>query len=1423
MCKRAMLLIWAVLVVVGLNGQDASVNDYDLVSFTNKELKQIHSKSHGQTFSISSKYSEVPWNIVLHESNLLHDDYHMSFIDDSGVARIYKGSAPVPMRGYIQGNPNSQVSLTFNDGYVGGMIKTAKETYYIEPARNKAENTFAIFPASSIENNHEHHCGTTSEHHVHREHTTHRSVSAGDCYEVEWEIVSDFQMFQTHGSISAVENHNVTVANDVQTNYDGVDDFADEVQFILLAQTVFTTANSDPFTSNTDAGTLLGNFRTWGNSNLGNNDVASLWTGRDFDGGTIGIAYVDAICTSFGYNCLQDFSNNAEEKRVMVAHELGHNFGCEHDAQGSDFIMAPSVSEATAWSSTSMGVVEATLTSAGCFGTCTSSTQAPTANFSYTYLSECVVGEVSFVNTSTGNDLSYAWTFVGGNPAVSTDANPTVEYFNAGEFEVILTVTNSGGSDTYTETVEISQAAFSDFIVAVDDSQITLDNNSTGATQYLWDFGDGTTSTEFEPTHTYTSDGTYTVSLTASNACSEEESSETVVISTLPTIAMQATQTSGCAPFDVTFSNGNTENITGYAWAFEGGSPQTSTSPTPTITYSTLGAYDVSLELSSDAGSVSEVFNDYITVNTPPVLEEIIGVLMLNCEITVNGNYDAISIDMGDGNTYDTDFAFHPYAEEGTYIITVTASNECGTTVETYSIDIVMDINENTISNANIVYDNEVCSGESIDFGLEPTFPSYQYQWVFEGGTPSTSTDPNPTVIYENPGTYGYSLTISNSTGSSSIDMPGSITVNQNVDAAFTLMETGALAYQFAPVENDATATSIAWDFGDGATSTEQNPTHTYAEPGTYEVTFTRNNPCGSATTSQTIVASVLPTVSIQMSANEVCSGGNITFTNGVQSSDYTYAWAFEGGAPATSSAAAPQVAYTTPGVYDVSLVITNPSGSTTGQLMDTIHVEPALASYDLMFNQSGGTVSILSQGDYEFVWDFGDGSTSTEAMPTHTYEAEGTYTLLLTYSNSCGQASLDTTIQFYTDVVAGFMAMDTAVCVQDTVAFVNQSSDNATALSWVFEGGSPNTSTALNPKVVYNTAGTYDVTLMASNAQYQSTASKVDYIEVMGASNSTFTYVRNGLEVSFSAMNGATSYTWDFGDGTTSDETTATHMYTEEGTYMVTLTASNSCGSTSTTLEVEVTNLPSADFVADTLSGCAPLTVQYAAVNTAEGVTYDWGFEGGSPEMSTEASVTVIYEEAGDFGVTLSVSTANASNNNTIEEYIHVDPFVMGEIMAEIGEEDNEIAFSFVGNMPDAYAWDFGDNTTSDEATPVHTYAEDGMYTIVLNVETNCGSESYTIELEVGDVAVDDVLLKDLKVYPNPVNKDYIAVESEKLSAETIITVIDVLGVEVGRYSDQPKRNQVLLDIGGLENGSYFLVIHTNEGLGVEKIVVVR
>ncbi|RMD69893.1 MAG: PKD domain-containing protein, partial [Bacteroidetes bacterium] len=232
--------------------------------------------------------------------------------------------------------------------------------------------------------------------------------------------------------------------------------------------------------------------------------------------------------------------------------------------------------------------------------------------------------------------------------------------------------------------------------------------------------------------------------------------------------------------------------------------------------------------------------------------------------------------------------------------------------------------------------------------------------------------------------------------------------------AQFTYQDMGNGLFQFTD-QSGNNPDSWLWDFGDGNTSTEQNPMHTYAAPGTYTVCLTVGNSAGTDTTCMDVTV-VFPPEAAFTYTDE--GNGTIAFADASANGPDSWLWDFGDGA--TSTEQNPTHTYTAPGDYTVCLIASNSAGSDTACMNITV-VLPPVAAFSIT-DQGNGTFAFtdLSTNDPEsWLWDFGDGNTSTEQNPTHTYTSSGDYTVCLTVSNSAGT---DTACQTISVTVTGLI-----------------------------------------------------------------------------------------------------------------------------------------------------------------------------------------------------------------------------------------------------------------------------------------------------------------------------------------------------------------------------------------------------------------
>ncbi|MCC6726503.1 MAG: choice-of-anchor B family protein [Saprospiraceae bacterium] len=792
----------------------------------------------------------------------------------------------------------------------------------------------------------------------------------------------------------------------------------------------------------------------------------------------------------------------------------------------------------------------------------------PFPPFTYTTpTTGCEPLELSFGENS-GVGAAWAWSFEGGTPATSTEQNPTVQ-FSPGTHSVSLTVTTEGGNSyslSNTDFITVAPAANASFNTSVDSLTVSFANASTGYNSLVWLFGDGETSTETNPPpHTYAQQGNYIVRLTVNGDCGSDVFTQVVQIGPfVPSAIFGADITTGCAPLTVTFTDQSTNSPTAWEWSFPGGEPAFSTEQNPTVTFSQGGLYNVGLAVSNAAGSDDVMWFDYITLDEGPTagFSSAANGLAVQFTNSATGNDITHVWDFGDGQSSAELNPSHIYAASGMYNVSLTVNNACGTS----TVSELITISNNAPTAAFNVDITSGCAPLTVAYTDASAGSVTGWQWTFPGGTPASSTEQNPVVTYANAGTYGATLHVENTWGNSESSQMDLISINGVPSGDFNYTVNGTTV---AFVNNSNNALNYTWEFNDGAggTSTELNPIYTFFSAGNYEVVLTATNACGTASYTGTVVISPnAPIAAFTLDYTGECAPLQVQFTDQSGGEPTAWQWSFPGGTPSSSTEQHPVVVYNEAGSFDVTLTVTNTAGTSEMVMASAINVGVApQAGFTVQLNDFTATFSNTSTNAQSYVWDFGDGNnTSTEANPVHTYASNGTYTVSLTATNDCGTSTttFDVIIQLLAPN-ADFAGLADGVCAPVTVEFFDQSTGDVTSWEWTFPGGNPPTSTEQNPVVVYNSPGVYDVDLVVTGPGGTDALEFQNVFPVYGPPTIGFDFTVTDLAVSFANTSiNADTYAWDFGDGVgTVSVPNPEYQYAAPGTYQVTLTISNECG----------------------------------------------------------------------------------------------------------------------------------------------------------------------------------------------------------------------------------------------------------------------
>lgn len=1162
----------------------AHFREYTIATLSSHETSEmLRSDDFFDQITLTADKHAFTFNLEARDIRPAH--YKLRYQDATGIHEMPR-SPNKTYKGYTK-HGHYDVRITAHDNFFYALIEQATDAFYIEPAKYinpaaPADQYIMYWNSDNLKRLTQDACGVTGTHtHAYNPDAIIPDEDQHDlrvvCKEVQIALANDFEMFQEKGSVQDVESHNMAVINNVETNYD--DEFTTDLQFNVVEIFVATTNGNDPWTNSLDPNALLDDFTDWGPTGFSNtHDVGALWTNRDFTGDVIGLAWVGAICTSFRYHTVQDFTNNAALLRCLQAHELGHNFNADHDAQGSPHIMAPSVQNTNTWSPASTGAINAYIPTRQCLGPC-GAPVPPVALFDANDVEGCVPFTVSFSDESLNNPTSWSWSFPGGSPATSNQQNPTVTYNTAGVYDVTLTVTNAQGSNTLTEQdfITVLDDPFADFDYTIDDLTVDFENLSQDATSYHWAFGDGSTSTLENPIHEYEEDGVYDVTLTVTNACGTDFISVDIEIITLPFADFDANPTEGCDPMEVEFYNYSSSNATSFLWTFPGGSPPTSTAFEPTVVYETPGTYSVTLKATNDAGFDLYTINNFITLLPQP--NAIFTYEAEGLEATFNSAGSAGSSylwNFGDGTTSTSQNPTHIYADGGAYTVTLTVTNDCGSDV--HQLVVIITSAPVAAFTSNVT---SGCAPLVVQFTNQSAGTVTSFNWVFQGGSPATSTIANPVVTYYNPGTFDVTLTVSNNVGNDVQFNDNYITVHTETVSDFDFAVNGTQVI-FTNLSDNATGST--WNFGDGLISDDENPVHIYDEGGVYTVTLISAGLCGPDTSTAQVTIETLPQANFIYEQNSVCVPVVVQFTNQSSPNATSFKWTFEGGTPSISTQANPVVTYNSAGAFDVQLIAYAPAGNDTMDMSSAVVVgiEP---QSNFLISTEATTVALenVSTNADAYEWLFGDGTTSTEISPTHTYADFGSYTISLITFNECGNDTMQIEIVLGSVPNAAFTYSTQSGCAPFEVAFFDQSQNNPTSWSWTFEGGTPSTSTLQHPVIVYETPGEYFVTLQVTNGNGTDVLMIHGLIIVAFPPDATFEYTVNDdlVSLNYTGTN-YDSLRWDFGDGRTDNSPNPTVKYETNGQYEITLIVYNSCGTDVHSVVVDImgtaTNDPAAN-----------------------------------------------------------------------------------------------------------------------------------------------------------------------------------------------------------------------------------------------------
>ena len=967
-------------------------------------------------------------------------------------------------------------------------------------------------------------------------------------------------------------------------------------------------------------------------------------------------------------------------------------------------------------------------------------------------------GSVTFTNTSTGTaPYTCSWSF--GDGGTGTGTSPTHTYTADGSYNVTLVVTDANGcKDSLTLPAYIYvgsvTAAFTGPSTACVNSTVTFTNTSSTHTSSNWSFGDGGTSTLNDGTHTYTTPGTYTITLVVSDGPCTNIITHTITI--LPGAVASFSVSPTCpAPAAATFT-GTVPGGSTVVWHYGDGG--TGSGTTSTHTYGACGTYTVSMIVTNSSGCIDTINQVYTNYNLQMSIDHDSiqsGCVPLTARLSVQIWSDCPSFapypfaitsytwNYGDGSPLFSGgiTTYHTYTAVGTYntSIYITTANGC---VDTAHLLVLV----GTPPVANfIAIPTHMCYGMPDSFSNLSTGAT-NYLWFFGDGGSSTFT--NPIYTYTDPGTFTVTLIAYNNgcpdtmikTEYITIDSPKAI-IRDN----YLCIPDNAVIFADSSLGDN----THLWIFGDGTTSLADTVTHTFPTLGTYTVSLaTYNTASGCRDTDRVVVNLARPVLTFTASDTTICRDQWVSITPTVTGGPGVagYYW-FRDGIMRDDTSAVYVDTFHVTGLYTIMLIIQDEH-----LCFDTlikpnyIHVAKPVAAFTetppsgcvrLAVNFTDNTTDLVGVPLTSFAWTYGDGASATAGVVTvvHTYTVAGTFavTEIVTDGYGCKDTAYGTVNAY--KPVAAFNAVPTYPCVGTTVAFNNTSTGAATAY-WLFGDGG--TSAVMSPTHIYTASGTYTVKLIVTDTHGCSdTANYVNYINVTQpvaafSESDSFSICPPLSELFTNLSTGAVGYYWTFGDGNSSTNVSPGNLYITSGSFTVTLVASNIYGCKDTVTKRVVVYGYAGGFSYTPDTGCAPLTVYFSStITNVPFIIWDFGDGTTSSNTSTEDTVHT-YTLPGGYVPKLILSDNTGCQNSSLgPDTIKVDAVTTGFKTANACQGDSVKFIDSSGSywsMVNKVFWSFGTDTTS-ATSPTYYYGAAGTYSVTLTATDAWGCSSTVTE----------------------------------------------------------------------------------------------
>jgi gliding motility-associated-like protein len=968
---------------------------------------------------------------------------------------------------------------------------------------------------------------------------------------------------------------------------------------------------------------------------------------------------------------------------------------------------------------------------------------SPVVSFSASDTTGCYPLRVRFTDLTIpgdGNIVSWLWDF--GDGSTDTVQHPEHSYTAQGNYNVSLQVKNSRGCiNTLTKIQHIKlnngvKAGFS-FIPPNNcrpPTAVNFTNSSTGtgSLSYQWDFGDGGSSNQLNPVHVYNTSGTYTVRLIVRNntGCVDTLTrSDAIIVGTVDA-GFNAPATA-CAGAAINFTNTSIPNPASAVWNFGDGT--FSTSLNPVKGYALPGTYQV--KLVSNFGACKDSITKQITIlGKPQANFSANNTTACKPPLTVNFNSTgtggaSYQWFFGDGGTATGTQPSHTYTTAGTFDVYLVVTNAAGCKDTSWKPDFVQ-IRRPQVNILNAPAEGCAPLLFAPAVSIQSVDPIVSWSWDFGDGFTSTLANPNHT--YATAGTYTLKVVFTSAGGcTDSLTMLNAIRVGNLLTPNFSASPRDACAFQpihFSDLTTGGTPNSWYWEFGDGGTSTDQNPTHFYQDTGYFNITLVVNSNGCRDTLRILRYIHIRPPIAMFVDS----SGCGDPFTRKFldRSIGATY-WFWDFGDGNTSTQQSPSHTYGIKGQYTVRLVVRNDTCEHFTEREITIIKEKADFTASDTVVCKGTAVNFQTKnvdpGNISsYTWSFGDGIVQNAgAQVNHVYRRSGKFTvrLIIRDINGCADTLTKPLHIQVNGPEADFASSVPGACLNEAVVFNDLSTTDGThpitTWIWHYGDGAIDTLTGAPFQHTYANPGRYTVMLVTiDNIGCRDNISKGNSIIISKpqanfVSIDTLTCVGKPVQFSNLSTGPSLSYQWHFGDAQQSVATNPVHLYTAEGAYDIRLFIKDQYGcedSITKPAYITIRN-PVAQFsMSDSVSSCPPLVVNFTN-QSQHYISHEWDFGDGT--RSSLQNPLHFYTYPGTYRAKLTVVSRGGCIDSIFRTITVRGP--QGTFVYDRNSGCVPTTVRFIAQTKDqvSFIWDFNDGATVHTGDSVisHTYTQMGEY----------------------------------------------------------------------------------------------------------------